>query len=167
MAAHLHDSVLQTLAARTASRDDRPSRRRWPAARRARLRAWLPAQGEPGGTPRLAAAIDVAAAEVEDDHGVRSEVVASATRTRRARPRAGRRRERGDGQAAKFAGGAPRRRLRERGRHMQVYGATQARASTPPRLPADRRGCASPIVARMARHGGSARINAATGAGGR
>ncbi len=74
MAARVHDSVLQTLALVQREADD-PRRVAALARRQEReLRSWLyPAPDAAGGG--LAAAIDAAAAEVEELHGVRVELV--------------------------------------------------------------------------------------------
>jgi len=75
MAARVHDSVLQTLALVQREADD-PRRVAALARRQEReLRSWLyPAPGA-AGSGGLAAAIDAAAAEVEELHGVRVELV--------------------------------------------------------------------------------------------
>ena len=68
--------------------------------------------------------------------------------------------------AAKFAGGAPVDVYAEAadGR-LQVFVRDRGPGFDPAAVPEDRRGVRESIVARMARHGGSARINAAPGAG--
>ena len=74
VAAHLHDSVLQTLA--LVQRSDDPQEVATLARRQEReLRAWLSERPAPGQAARLAPALDAAAAEVEERHGVPVEVV--------------------------------------------------------------------------------------------
>ena len=74
VAAHLHDSVLQTLAL-VQKRADDPREVAALARRQEReLRAWLN-NTRPGGTATLAGALEAAAAEVEADHHVPIEVV--------------------------------------------------------------------------------------------
>jgi signal transduction histidine kinase len=168
MAAHLHDSVLQTLALVQRRADD-PAEVAALARRQEReLRAWLAGRtAAPGGSPRLAAALDAAAAEVETDHGVPIEVVAvgDAELDDRGLALVAAARE-AMVNAAKFAGGAPVDVYAEAedGR-LQVYVRDRGPGFDPAAVPADRRGVRESIVARMARHGGSARINAAPGAG--
>ncbi len=74
MAAHLHDSVLQTLA--LVQRSDDPQEVAALARRQEReLRAWLAGRPAPGQAARLAPALEAAAADVEERHGVPVEVV--------------------------------------------------------------------------------------------
>jgi len=74
MAAHLHDSVLQTLALMQKRADD-PREVAALARRQEReLRAWL--SGRESGAAGLGAALEAAADEIERAHGVPIEVVA-------------------------------------------------------------------------------------------
>ncbi|HVD55469.1 MAG TPA: PspC domain-containing protein, partial [Thermoleophilaceae bacterium] len=74
VAAHLHDSVLQTLALVQRSND--PQEVRALARRQEReLRAWLSGRPAAGQAARLAPALESAAADVEERHGVPVEVV--------------------------------------------------------------------------------------------
>ena len=74
VAAHLHDSVLQTLALIQRSAGDGPTVSRLARAQERDLRSWLFADPAEEATT-LAAALREAAAAVEDDHGVPVEVV--------------------------------------------------------------------------------------------
>jgi signal transduction histidine kinase len=74
MAAHLHDSVLQTLALIQRSADDPKAVQQLARRQERELRSWL--YGEQNADKTLKAALATAAAEVEDDRGVPVEVVA-------------------------------------------------------------------------------------------
>src|SRR5207342_3924813 len=73
MGAHLHDSVLQTLALVQKRADDPRAVAALARTQERELRAWL--AGREGGHERLAAALEAAAGEVEGDHGTSVEVV--------------------------------------------------------------------------------------------
>jgi signal transduction histidine kinase/phage shock protein PspC (stress-responsive transcriptional regulator) len=75
VAAHLHDSVLQTLALIQKSSQDPATVARLARAQERDLRSWLYA-GESTDESSLAGALRSAAAEVEDAHGVTVDVVA-------------------------------------------------------------------------------------------
>jgi signal transduction histidine kinase/phage shock protein PspC (stress-responsive transcriptional regulator) len=166
VAAHLHDSVLQTLA--LVQRSDDPQEVAALARRQEReLRAWLSGRPAPGQAARLAPALDAAAADVEERHGVPVEVVVVGDRdldancdavvaaTREAMTN-----------AAKFGGGSPVDVYAESsdGR-LHVYIRDRGPGFDPAALPADRRGVRESIVGRMERHGGSARIASSATAG--
>ena len=75
MAAHLHDSVLQTLA--LVQRSDDPARTKALARRQEReLRSWLYGEGAQPGATTVRAAVEGLAGAVEDRHGAVIEVVA-------------------------------------------------------------------------------------------
>jgi signal transduction histidine kinase len=77
MAAHLHDSVLQTLALIQRSADDAPGRARMLARRQEReLRAWLFDERAPEGRPdHLLPALEAVVTELEDRHEVEVDLV--------------------------------------------------------------------------------------------
>jgi signal transduction histidine kinase len=167
MAAHLHDSVLQTLAL-VQQRSDDPRAVAALARRQEReLRAWLwrrPAEGEP---LRLARALEEAAAEVERDHDVPVEVVAVGDADLDARGEAlvAAARE-AMVNAAKFGGGSTVDVYAEAlDGDLQVYVRDRGAGFAPDEVPADRRGVRESIVGRMARHGGRAAIHSSPGAG--
>ena len=148
VAAHLHDSVLQTLAMVQRRADD-PREVAALARRQEReLRAWLSgapgvrARREPAGAPRS----QDAAEEVESAHGVEVDVVAVGDRAldERAEALVAAARE-AMTNAAKFgggvAGGRVRRGLRRARRRCSC--ATAARASTPPPCRRTAAACAS------------------------
>jgi signal transduction histidine kinase len=168
MAAHLHDSGLQTLAL-VQQRSEDPRAVAALARRQEReLRAWLsrraPAEGEP---PRLAAALETAASEVERDHGVAVEVVAVGDADLDAPGEAlvAAARE-AMVNAAKFGGGSTVDVYAEAlDGEIQVYVRDRGPGFDTTALPADRRGVRESIVGRMARHGGRAEIHSSPGAG--
>jgi signal transduction histidine kinase len=167
VAAHLHDSVLQTLAMVQRRAGD-PQEVAAIARRQEReLRAWLAGRPAPGQAARLAPALEAAAADVEERYGVPVEVVVVGDRdldpaveaivaaAREAMTN-----------AAKFGGGSPVDVYAESsdGR-TQVFIRDRGPGFDPKRLPADRRGVRESIVGRMERHGGRASITSGAGAG--
>ena len=167
MAAHLHDSVLQTLAL-VQQRTDDPRAVATLARRQEReLRAWLSRRAAPGGESRLAAALEGAAAHVERDHGVPVEVVAvgdaelddaGAALVAAAREAMV--------NAAKFGGGGQVDVYAEALAHeLQVFVRDRGPGFDPDAIPADRRGVRESIVARMERNGGRAVVSSSAGVG--
>jgi signal transduction histidine kinase len=168
LAAHLHDSVLQTLTLMQ-KRADNPREVATLARRQEReLRSWLFEGRSRRGTASLAAALEDAAAEVEDAHGVPIEVVvvgdlelderaaALVSATREALTN-----------AAKFAGDAgPVAVYAEmQDGAAQVFVRDRGDGFDPDRMPEDRRGVRESIVGRMERHGGKATVRSSRGSG--
>ena len=146
MAAHLHDSVLQTLAMVQRSAGD-PNEVAAIARRQEReLRAWLAGRPAPGQAARLAAALEAAAADVEERYGVPVEVVVVGDRELDGNHEAvvAAARE-AMTNAAKFGGGSTGGRVRRerRRRARRCSCATAARASTRPPCPATAAACAT------------------------
>src|SRR4051812_26193872 len=166
MAAHLHDSVLQTLAL-VQQRSEDPRAVAALARRQEReLRAWLSRRVD-AGPLRLSRALEVAASEVERDHGVAIEVVAVGDAELDAPGEAlvAAARE-AMVNAAKFGGGSTVDVYAEAlDGEVQVYVRDRGPGFSPDDLPPDRRGVRESIVGRMARHGGRAEIHSAPGAG--
>ncbi len=167
VAAHLHDSVLQTLALMQKRASD-PKEVAALARRQEReLRSWLFDEETERGDS-LAAALEGVAAEVEDAHGVAIDIVAVGDRsldeqgvalvaaTREALTN-----------AAKFAGDeAPIAVYAEMGADAaQVFVRDRGPGFDAAAIPADRRGVRESIIARMERHGGKATIRSTPGAG--
>ena len=158
VAAHLHDSVLQTLALIQRSASDPATVTRLARAQERDLRSWLfDDTGE--GPATLAAALRAVAAEVEDAHGVHVEVVCvgDAPVTEEDRPLV-LAAPRGDDQRGQALGRRHRRRLR-RGharRASTIFVRDRGVGFDPAEVADDRQGVRGSIVGRMERHGGSA-----------
>ena len=167
VAAHLHDSVLQTLAMMQRRAGD-PAEVAALARRQEReLRAWLSDRPAPGQSARLAGALEAAAADVEEQHGVPVEVVVVGDRDLDAAHEAvvAAARE-AMTNAAKFGGGSPVDVYAESSAsRTQVFVRDRGPGFDPEAVPADRRGVRESIVGRMERHGGRARVTSSTGSG--
>lgn len=168
LAAHLHDSVLQTLALMQRRADD-PKVVAGLARRQEReLRAWL--NGRPataGDGASFAAALQSAAAEVEEAHGVEIDVVTvgDCVVDQDAEAVLGAARE-ALVNAAKFAGGEPVSVYAEAGaQRIEVYVRDRGPGFDAGAVPEDRRGLRESIHGRMRRHGGDAVVHTGAGAG--
>jgi signal transduction histidine kinase len=161
MAAHLHDSVLQTLALVQRRADD-PAEVATLARRQEReLRAWLVGRAPGAAGSRLAAALEAAGGEVEDAHRVPVEVVvvgdAGLDAAGEALVAAARE---AMVNAAKFGGGSPVSVFAEvSDDELQVFVRDRGPGFDPAAVPADRRGVRESIVGRMRRHGGRAEVH--------
>jgi signal transduction histidine kinase len=160
MAAHLHDSVLQTLAL-VQRRSTDPQEVAALARRQEReLRAWLAERPAPGKSASLSPALEAAGAEVEERHGVPVEVVVVGERELDANLEAlvAAARE-AMTNAAKFGAGSPVDVYAESNSDaVHVYVRDRGPGFDPAALPPDRHGVRESIVGRMERHGGRARI---------
>jgi signal transduction histidine kinase len=169
MAAHLHDSVLQTLALIQRHADE-PEQSRSLARRQERaLRAWLYDDRTPDGNAEtLAAALDQVTDEVEADHrGVEVDVVTVGDRPVDAQVQAllGAVRE-AVVNAAKHSGAAEVSVYVEAsGDRIEAFVRDRGRGFDPAATPGDRRGIADSIVGRMRRHGGWAEVHSTPGEG--
>jgi signal transduction histidine kinase len=166
VAAHLHDSVLQTLAL-VQKRADDPREVAALARRQEReLRAWLN-NTRPAGTATLAGALEAAAADVEADHHVPIEVVTvgDGPLDERAAALVAAARE-ALVNASKFAGPEPIALYAEvEDARAEVFVRDRGPGFDPAAAPLDRRGVRDSIVARMERHGGRATIHSTPGQG--
>jgi signal transduction histidine kinase len=166
VAAHLHDSVLQTLAL-VQKRADDPREVAALARRQEReLRAWLN-NTRPAGTATLAGALEGAAAEVEADHHVPIEVVTvgDGPLDERAAALVAAARE-ALVNASKFAGPEPISLYAEvEGGRAEVFVRDRGPGFEPESAPADRRGVRDSIIGRMERHGGRATVHSTPGSG--
>ncbi|MEY2514519.1 MAG: hypothetical protein QOJ89_1877 [bacterium] len=168
VAAHLHDSVLQTLAL-VQKRAGDPREVAALARRQEReLRTWLSgAHAHDPGERWLAAALESAAQEIEQARGVPVDVVAvgDARLDRDGEALVAAARE-AMLNAAKFGDGAAVAVYAEAGEErLQVFVRDRGPGFDPASVPADRRGVRESIVGRMRRHGGRAAIHASPGGG--
>lgn len=167
ISAHLHDSVLQTLAL-VQQRADDPQVVAALARRQEReLRGWLGGRTAPGGAATLSAALEVVAGEVERDHRARVEVVTvgDAALDERAQALVGAARE-AMVNAAKFGGGSVVDVFAEAsGDRIEVFVRDRGPGFDVNDVGADRRGVRESIIGRMERHGGRAAIHSNAGAG--
>jgi signal transduction histidine kinase len=166
VAAHLHDSVLQTLAL-VQKRADDPAQVAALARRQEReLRAWLSGRsGTPAGT--LVPALEAVAGDVEQAHGAAVEVVASGG-DRPLDPRtealvAAAREAMTN--AAKHGGGAVSVYAEVRADRVRLFVRDRGEGFDPAAVPDDRRGVRESIVGRMERNGGGADVHPAPGGG--
>jgi signal transduction histidine kinase len=171
MAAHVHDSVLQTLALIQRSADDPHNVVRLARAQERELRSWL-FEGMPPGTigdvaETLVAGVGVIQRQVEADHGIAVQTVIvgdchlddplrgllDATREATVN-------------AAKWSGADEVSLYAEaENGAVTVYVRDRGRGFDPDDVPADRQGIAQSIRSRMARFGGSATIRSSPGEG--
>jgi signal transduction histidine kinase len=167
LAAHLHDSVLQTLAL-IQKRSGDPREVAGLARRQEReLRAWLHQRQQSNGQEGLAAALARVAAEVEELHRVPIEVVTVGDRPldRSLEPMVQAARE-ALTNAAKFAG-VDRVDLYAEVQpdRVQVFVRDRGVGFDPVSVPPDRRGVRDSIIGRMERHHGHAAVHSTPGEG--
>jgi signal transduction histidine kinase len=163
VAAHVHDSVLQTLALIQSQATDPDAVRRLARRQERELRDWLyspaPAAADDA-TPMFASALRAAAADVEDSHGISIDVVvvgdaavddavsATVAAAREAMVN-----------AAKSSGAVVVSVFAEVGASgVEVFVRDRGHGFDLDAVPADRRGIRDSIVGRMARHGGTATV---------
>lgn len=167
LAAHLHDSVLQTLTLMQKRADD-PREVAALARRQEReLRSWLAGDPEAGAGGGFAAALRHAAEAVEDERRVQIDVVAvgdceldegAAALIAAAREAMV--------NAAKFAGEAPISVYAEASpERLEVFVRDRGPGFDPDAVSGDRRGVSESIVGRMRRNGGDATIRSVAGSG--
>ena len=166
VAAHLHDSVLQTLALIQRSAGDSATVTRLARAQERDLRSWLfDSTGD--GPATLAAALRTVAAEVEDAHGVHVEVVCvgDAPVTDEDRPLVLATRE-AMTNAAKHSGTAAVDVYAEATPDgVDVFVRDRGVGFDPTQVAEDRQGIRGSVVGRMQRHGGSASVRSIPGEG--
>jgi signal transduction histidine kinase len=168
VAAHLHDSVLQTLALIQKRSDDSEQVARLARRQERELREWLSDDRPSRPDERLADALRAAAAEIEDSHGTPIEaiVVGDMALEERTRALVGATRE-ALTNAAKFAsaGGPVRLYAEIDDGDARVFVDDRGPGFDPDAIPNDRRGVRESIIGRMKRHGGQAEIRSEPGDG--
>ncbi len=166
VAAHLHDSVLQTLALIQKSSGDPATVARLARAQERDLRSWLFA-GEATDERSIASALRGVAAEVEDAHGISVDVVSvgDCDMDEALRPVVAATRE-ALSNAAKHAGTPRVDVYAEIGSSaVDVFVRDRGRGFDPEATPEDRYGVRHSIIDRMQRHGGTAEIKTTIGEG--
>jgi signal transduction histidine kinase len=171
MAAHVHDSVLQTLALIQRSADDPQNVVRLARAQERELRAWL-FEGRAPGTigedaTQLAEAVGVLQRHVEADHGITVQVVlvgdCPLSDGLRALISAA---QEATVNAAKWSGADQVSLYAEvEPEVVMLFVRDRGKGFDPEGVAADRQGIAQSIKARMARHGGTAVIRSSPGQG--
>jgi signal transduction histidine kinase/phage shock protein PspC (stress-responsive transcriptional regulator) len=166
VAAHLHDSVLQTLALIQKNAGDAPTVARLARAQERDLRTWLFEEHKIDGTS-LASALRAMAAEVETGHQVVVEVVTvgDLTLTEAHAPLLHATREAvvnaakhaGTGRVDVYAEVSPGQ--------VEVFVKDRGTGFDPAAIPTDRHGLRGSIIDRMERHGGTAEIRSTPGDG--
>ncbi|MGJ7439430.1 ATP-binding protein [Aquipuribacter sp. MA13-6] len=166
IAAHLHDSVLQTLALIQRRSEDPVEVARLARAQERELRGWLYGSGSTSAAESLRAAVEQVVAQVEDDHAVPVEVVVVGDRPL--------------DPAAEALVQAVREATLNAVRHgrppvrvyvevaddaVQVFVSDRGDGFDPDDVPSDRLGVRESIVGRMSRAGGSARVRPAPAGG--
>ena len=166
VAAHLHDSVLQTLALIQKSSHDPTTVARLARAQERDLRSWLYA-GESIDESSLAGALRSAAADVEDTHGISVDVVAvgDCELDEPLRPIVQATRE-AVTNAAKHAGtGRVDVYAEVSSASVDVFVRDRGAGFSLDEVPEDRYGVRRSILDRMERHGGTAEVRSAPGEG--
>jgi signal transduction histidine kinase/phage shock protein PspC (stress-responsive transcriptional regulator) len=166
VAAHLHDSVLQTLTLIQRNADDAPTVARLARAQERDLRAWL-YSGESTDERTIASALRGVAARVEDEYGVSVDVVTVGDRDFDERLRAvvnatgeavtNAAKHAGTGRVDVYA------EITDAG--VDVFVRDRGSGFDPASVPTDRYGVRHSIVDRMTRHGGTAEVRSAPGEG--
>ena len=166
MAAHLHDSVLQTLALIQRAKTAREMKSLARTQER-ELRAWLYGRAPEAAGSRLRDAVDAMAGRVEQQHQVSVEVVVVGDADLDERVRA---------LVNACAEAMTNAAMHSGATHISLYVEVEPDTVTafvrdqgagfdPSSVPGDRRGIADSIVGRIERHGGSAEIHSRPGAG--
>ncbi|HEX8488263.1 MAG TPA: PspC domain-containing protein [Propionibacteriaceae bacterium] len=165
MAAHLHDSVLQTLALIQRQSDDPKAVQQLARRQERELRTWL--YGDELSELTLKAALTAAAAEVEDERGIPVEIIVvgdcETSDSVQALVRAARE---AMVNAAKHSGADKIDVYAEvDDDRVEVFVRDRGKGFDPDTVDEDRMGVRGSIINRMARHGGTAHIRSSPGNG--
>ena len=166
LAAHLHDSVLQTLALIQKNAGDAPTVARLARSQERDLRSWL-FDATPVADGTLTGALRQVVREIEDTYGVDVELVTvgEATVGEALAPIVAATREAATN-AAKHAGTHVVDIYAEVcDTQVEVFVRDRGAGFDPENIPADRQGVRNSILDRMARHGGTAEIRSTPGSG--
>ncbi len=166
LAAHLHDSVLQTLALIQKNAGDAQTVARLARSQERDLRSWL-FDATPVGDGTLAGALREVVREIEDTYAVDVELVTvgEATVGEDLAPIVAATREAATN-AAKHAGTHVVDIYAEVGAtQVEVFVRDRGTGFDPEGIPADRQGVRNSILDRMSRHGGTAEIRSTPGSG--
>ncbi len=166
MAAHLHDSVLQTLALIQRAKTQREMTSLARTQER-ELRAWLYGRAPELAGVRLRDAVDSMAGRIERQHQVNVEavVVGDAEMDERLRSLVNAIAEAVANAAVHSGTAAISVYVEVENELVNAFVRDQGAGFDPAVVPADRRGIADSIVGRMERHGGSATVHSRPGAG--
>ncbi len=167
MAAHLHDSVLQTLA--LIQRNAADPRKMLSLARRQEreLRTWLYGRPAGAGADRLQAALEAMAQDVEQAHDVAVDVVVvgDCALDERIAALVDACREAATNAALHSGAGEVSVYVECEAREAVAYVRDRGRGFALEKVPADRRGIADSIRGRIERHGGKATVTSVPGEG--
>ncbi len=166
LAAHVHDSVLHTLALIQRHAQDPKEVLRLARAQERALRTWL-YRPDSAADQTLAAAVEDLAAQVEEEHGVSIEVVCVGDCALDARLGAQLQAAReAMVNAAKYAGNAPISVYAEvEPDQVTIFVRDRGPGFDPDSVPEDRLGVRESVIGRMRRNGGAARIRSTPGEG--
>jgi signal transduction histidine kinase len=166
MAAHLHDSVLQTLALIQRSEDPRHMSSLARSQERD-LRTWLYGKALVPGADLLSTALATAVARAEDDRHVAIELVTvgDATLDNRGLALVAAANEAMVNAAQHSGAGRISVYLEVEGDTAHVWVTDQGKGFEPSLVSGDRRGLADSVIGRMARHGGSVTVDSRPGEG--
>ena len=167
LAAHLHDSVLQTLSLIQRNADDKQATIQLARRQERELREWLYGRSTAGSERSLRAALTRLGAEVEELHGVPVEVVVVGDAPVDERVQSALAAAREALMNAARHSGAPRVDVygEVEGGLLEIFVRDTGRGFDEQQVPEDRRGLRESVRGRMSRAGGSASVSSTPGQG--